>query len=155
MLDHIKSLLFSPGEPASDDADPLAAAAAAALLIEAAVMDGDFDDTERATITDLLARRFDLEADAVARLIEDGERAVETSVELYGVTRVLKDGLDHDGRLELMEMLWQVVLADGEVHDYEANLVRRVAGLLHVPDKEAGEARKKAIRRLDFDPGAA
>jgi uncharacterized tellurite resistance protein B-like protein len=154
MLDRIKSLLFSPAEPAGDADDPLAAAAVA-LLIEAALMDGNFDADERATISELLARRFDVDADEVQRLIEDGERAVAQSVELYGVTRVLKDGLDHDGRLELMEMLWQVVLADGEVHDFEANLLRRVAGLLHVPDKEAGEARKKASRRLDFGSGAA
>jgi len=153
MLARIRSLLFTPEAPLPD-ADPLPAAAAA-LLIEAAVMDGDFDADERAVIADLLGRRFDLEPGEVATLIEDGERAVAQSVELYGTTRVLKDGLDHQGRLEVMEMLWQVVLADGELHDYEANLVRRVAGLLHVPDKEAGEARKKAIRRLDFDPGAA
>ncbi len=154
MLATIKSLLFSPDVPPEDDTDPLAAAAAA-LLIEAAVMDGEFDADERATIAELLARRFDLAQDEVTALIAEGERTVEASVELYGITRVLKDGLDHDGRIELMEMLWQVVYADGQVHDYEANLVRRVAGLLHVPDKEAGEARKKAIRRLDFEPGAA
>lgn len=152
MLERIKSLLFSSAEPlpeAGAETDAIATAAVA-LLIEAAVMDGNFDPAERTTIANLLGKRFELSADAVERLIEEGERAVANSVELYGVTRVLKDGLDHAGRLQIMEMLWQVALADGQVHDYEANLVRRVAGLLHVPDKEAGQARKNALERLDF-----
>jgi len=150
MIDKIKALLFSENPPApADDGIP---AAAAALLIEAAVMDGDFDAAERGTIARLLEERFELPADQVEALIAEGERAVDAAVELYGITRVLKDGLDHEQRLELMEMLWQVVYADGVVHDYEANLVRRVAGLLYVPDKEVGLARKNALQRLDIKP---
>ena len=44
----------------------------------------------------------------------------------------------------LVELLWRVVLADGVVDDYEANLLRRVAGLIHVTDQDAGAARKRA-----------
>ena len=43
----------------------------------------------------------------------------------------------------LVELLWRVVLADGVVDDYEANLIRRVAGLIHVSDAQAGAARKR------------
>ena len=153
MINRIKALMFKPDALVPpEDKIP---AAAAALLIESAVLDGDFDAIERATIARLLGERFALSAPDVETLIEEGEKAVAEAVELYGVTRILKDGLDHDQRLELMEMLWEVVYADGIVHDYEANLVRRVAGLLHVPDKEVGLARKKALQRLDFAPGAA
>ncbi len=153
MIDKIKAMMFKSNEPVPpEDKIP---AAAAALLIESAVLDGEFDAAERETIAALLGERFELPAADVAALIEEGEAAVEQSVELYSITRVLKDGLDHDQRLALMEMLWQVVYADGVVHDYEANLVRRVAGLLHVPDKEVGLARKNALQRLDIAPGAA
>ena len=48
----------------------------------------------------------------------------------------------------LMEMLWEVVYADGELHDYEANLLRRTAGLLHVSDQESGAARKRVLARM-------
>ena len=50
-------------------------------------------------------------------------------------------------KLMLIELLWQIVLADGVVDDYEANLMRRVAGLIHVTDQQAGLARKKPKRR--------
>ena len=45
-------------------------------------------------------------------------------------------------------MLWEVAYADGALHDYESNLMRRLAGLLHVSDRDSGEARKRAIERL-------
>ncbi len=51
--------------------------------------------------------------------------------------------------LELMEMLWEVAYADGELHHLEANLMRRLAGLLQVPDRDSGAARKRALKRLD------
>jgi uncharacterized tellurite resistance protein B-like protein len=66
-------------------------------------------------------------------------------VELSRFIRRIRDGFDHDERVEMVEMLWRVVYADGVVHDHEANLLRRVAGLLYVSDRESGEARKRAI----------
>ena len=153
MLARIKSILFRPHDPVSlRDEVP---AAAAALLIECAVLDGGYDASARRMIARLLAKHFDLSAEELENLIMEGEEAVNQSVELYGITRVLKDALGQDERLELMVMLWQVVYADGELHDYEASLVRRVAGLLHVSDKEAGMARKKALECLDIIPTEA
>ena len=49
-----------------------------------------------------------------------------------------------------MEMLWDVVYADGELHHYEANLMRRLAGLLQVPDRDVGAAHQRARKRLDL-----
>ena len=153
MLARVKSILFRPDDPVSlRDEVP---AAAAALFIECAVLDGGYDDPERRMIARLLAERFELSADDLESLLVEGEEAVNQSVELYGVTRVLKDALGQNERLEFMVMLWQVVYADGNLHDYEASLVRRVAGLLHVPDKEVGIARKKALECLDIIPNEA
>ena len=118
--------------------------AAAALLVETAVMDGVFEDSERATITGLLASRFGVGADGAEALIDEAVAAVGQSSQLYEFTRVIKDRFDHTERIELVAMLWEVAYADGEVHDYEASLVRRVAGLIYVTDRESGEARKRA-----------
>ena len=81
------------------------------------------------------------------RLLDEADREAADSTDYYGVTRVLKDRLDEDGRIAIVEMLWEVACVDGEVHDYEANLVRRVAGLLHVPDRDAGEARRRVLKK--------
>jgi len=152
MIKRIKALMSGGREPAADeDAGDGVQAAAAALLIEAAVMDGEFDTQEHETITRLLSERFDLDGGEVAELIEAGRQTVEQSVELFAFTRVLKNTHDDAERIGLIEMMWEVAYADGELHDYEANLVRRVAGLLHVPDQQSGAARKRVLERLDID----
>lgn len=152
MMKRIKALMLGGEEPAADDvAGDGVQAAAAALLIEAAFMDGEFDSQEHETITRLLSERFDLNGGEVAELIEVGRQTVDRSVELFTFTRVLKNSHDDAERIDLIEMLWEVVYADGELHDYEANLVRRVAGLLHVPDQQSGAARKRVLERLDIN----
>ncbi len=70
-------------------------------------------------------------------------------------TRVVKDSFSHAERVELIEMIWEVVYADGERHDYEDSLMRRIAGLIYVSDRERGEARRRALARLGVaDRGA-
>jgi uncharacterized tellurite resistance protein B-like protein len=122
--------------------------AAAALMVEAAAMDAKFDAAERARIGELIRDRFALGADEAADLIAEAERAASTSVAWHGFTRAIKDGFDHTERVQLIEMLWEVAYADGELHDYEASLLRRVAGLLYVSDRDSGEARKRVLARL-------
>jgi len=151
MIERIRKLILGGGAPTNDAVDAVdAEAAAAALLVEAALIDGEFDDAERRTISELLAERFELSARDVEALILEAEATSSRAVELYGFARRAKDAFDHEGRVELIEMLWQVVYADGVVHDYEANLVRRLNGLLHVSDRESGEARKRVLERLDI-----
>lgn len=122
--------------------------AAAALMVEAASLDSAFDDVERARIEALLENHFALSSDEAKALLAAGEEASSDSVEWQGFTRSIKDGFDQVERIALIEMLWEVAYADGELHDYEASLIRRVTGLLYVPDRESGEARKRVLARL-------
>ena len=69
----------------------------------------------------------------------------ENAVEMSRFTSLLRDQFDHEERIEMIEMLWHVVYVDGKIHDHEANLLRRVAGLLYVSDRESGEARKRVV----------
>jgi uncharacterized tellurite resistance protein B-like protein len=66
----------------------------------------------------------------------------------YHYTKILKDNLDDAGRVRIIEMLWGVVLADGDADDYETNLMRRICGLLYVSDKDSGEMRKQVQERI-------
>jgi len=125
--------------------------AAAALLVEAAVLDGTFDDAERTTVTALLKNRFDLNDTEAADLLLHAEEANENSIELYSLTRTVKDQFDPDERVGMIEMLWEVAYADGVLHDYESNLVRRLAGLLYVTDRDSGDARKRVLAKLGLN----
>ena len=122
--------------------------AAAALMVEAARLDGDFDETERTRISDILHRRFALDDESAGTLIDAAIGAVDAIPEIYGFTRTLRQNFDHDERVAMLELLWEVAYADGELHDYEASLLRRVTGLLYVTDRESGAARKRALDRL-------
>jgi len=124
--------------------------AAAALMVEAAQLDDEFDTRERAKIRELVVARFELTSEEGDNLIEAAEARVADSIELHGFIRVVKSAFTPEERIELMEMLWEVVYADGELHHYEANLMRRLAGLLQVSDRESGLARKRARERLDL-----
>lgn len=150
MLDRIKAILRDrPVAQETDGFDQLQLAVAV-LLVEAARMDNEFDADERAAIAQLLVRRFDLDAPAAERLVQRAEDHAEQSVEFYTLTRTVKDAFEHEDRVEFMQMLWEVAYADGVLHDHEANLMRRVTGLLHVDDRESGEARKRALRQLGY-----
>ena len=149
MLDRISSLFSGSKELGSDDESELSKnLAAAALLIETAYMDEEFDESERAVISDLVQRRFDLDTAVCQDLLVEAESAVVRSQQLYEFTRAVNDRFTPEQRIEIMEMLWEVVYADGEVHDFEVSLLRRVGGLIYVSDRDRGLARQRVVDRL-------
>jgi uncharacterized tellurite resistance protein B-like protein len=150
MLDRLHRLLTGrpPEAPPAAHSFEERQLAAAALLVEAATMDSSFDAAERGRIAELVQERFALGAEEALDLIAEAERAVAASVQWHGFTSAIKDGFDHAERVALVEMLWEVAYADGRLHDYEASLLRRIAGLLYVSDRESGEARKRVLARL-------
>lgn len=117
--------------------------AAAALMVEVAVQDGDFSGDEKKTILSLLVERLGLGADEADELLGHAINTQDNSNQILSFTRKIKDHFDEAGRLRIMEMLWHVVYADGHEDDYESNLMRRIAGLLYVSDKASGEIRRK------------
>ena len=148
MLDRLRKMFGAdeagadgPGHHSVDDLH----LAAAVLLVETARMDDAIGEDERAMIVELVRSRFELSDEAVESVVELADQVAHDAVELSRFTRRIRDDFDHEERIEMIEMLWRVVYADGVVHDHEANLLRRVAGLLYVSDRESGEARKRAI----------
>lgn len=121
--------------------------AVAALLVEAARMDTLIDGAERETIERLLAERYGLPPDEVRLLVSHGERRAEDAVELFQFTRRLVPLLDEEERTALIEMLWEVALADGALHPLEDSLIRRIAGLIYVSDQARGAARQRVLAR--------
>ena len=123
--------------------------ALAGLLIEAAMADGSLDADERAQIAAALEADLHMGSDEVASVIDAALAAQEARVEIHGLTRSIRAETDAEDRAAIMEMAWMVVLADGELHEYEAQLMRRLAGLLYVDDIDSGRAQKRARARLE------
>jgi uncharacterized tellurite resistance protein B-like protein len=121
--------------------------AAAALLVGGAVIDGQVDTEERRKLKAIFQTRFDLGGDEALRLLGEAEAREHEAVDLYRFTSVLCRELDQDGRKRIVEMLWEVVMADGVVHEFEANLVWRAAELLGVSTRDRVLLRKAVASR--------
>jgi uncharacterized tellurite resistance protein B-like protein len=121
--------------------------ASAALLVHASAIDGHVDAVERRKLKELLRARFDLDNDALRRLLGEADAREMESVDLYQFTSVLCRALDQEGRKRIVEMLWEVVLADGVVHEFEGNLVWRAAELLGVSTRDRVTLRKAVESR--------
>jgi uncharacterized tellurite resistance protein B-like protein len=110
--------------------------AAAALLVHVGMIDGNFSDVERAKLHTVLKRCFNLDDAAAEALIVQATVAEQEAVDLYHFTSQLNRSLDEEGRLRMVEMMWQVVYADHQVTEFEDNLVWRAADLLGVSQQE-------------------
>ena len=148
MIKKIRELLGLSSEViASDDEIDDMKLAASALLVEVAMVDRDFNPAERDRIIQFVKTKFSLEETIASQLILRAEAEVEGSVQLYGITSAIRHGLSYEDRVELIECLWKVAYADGQVDPFEDQLMRRIGELIYVTDKDRGTARKKAINR--------
>lgn len=121
--------------------------AAAALMVEAALTDGDFAVVEQQRIAELLAWRFDISDQAATGLVGETETLMRTRVDFHAFSNTLLTDFTPTERLQMIELLWEVVYADGHVDEMEQHLMRRITGLLQVPDQQAGAARKRVADR--------
>jgi len=109
--------------------------AAAALLFHVTAIDGTITEEERDRLRALLRERFSLDDAGLDDLMAAAEDADRQAVDLYGFTSVLKSRLDADERARIVGMMWDLVYADGRVHEFEDNLIWRTAELLGVPSQ--------------------
>ena len=110
--------------------------AAAALLVHAAEIDGNISDVERTTLHQVIKRHFDLDETQTNTLLAEATQAEHEAVDLYHFTRLLNRALDEDGRRRMVEMMWEIVYADGRVTEFESNLIWRAADLLGISSRE-------------------
>ncbi len=146
MLDRLKNLISNltgerPDAKTFDENDHRLAAAA--LLIHTIAIDGFIDDEEKETLQKILQRHFDLSEQETGELISEATEKDNEAVDLYGFTSVIKRSFDQQGRQNMVEMLWEIVYADGIVHEFEDNLVWRVAELLGVSTRDRMRLKSK------------
>ncbi|MDO8876444.1 MAG: TerB family tellurite resistance protein [Pseudolabrys sp.] len=128
--------LVEGDRPANDYGENDYRLAAATMLVHTAAIDGNISDSERARLHDVLKQRFNLDDAATDRLVEEATEAESKAIDLYQFTTRLNRSLDDAARARLVEMMWQIVFADGAVTEFEDNLIWRAADLLHVPREQ-------------------
>lgn len=120
----------------------------AALLVHASRIDGEEDVQETEHLSELIKTKFELSDEQTAELVNRGRAHDDQTVDLYSYTRVLTEHLDPEGRANIVEMLWEIVLSDKVIDDYEAHLVWRVAELLRISTRERVLLRQRVAARL-------
>tara|TARA_B100000989_G_scaffold290740_1_gene264263 strand:+ start:327 stop:773 length:447 start_codon:yes stop_codon:yes gene_type:complete len=117
----------------------------ASILIECGYEDGNLSEEEKLRISLILEKKLKLPNADVNKIIQDALDNKNKSVEIYSLIRDLREKLPHDEILNLFVSMWEVILIDNNIDDFEAALMRKLVGLFHITDRESADARKKAL----------
>lgn len=128
------------GEKFSND-DPRLAAAA--LLFHIMDVDGETRESERKKLSSMLSAKYGLKGDALRQLIRAAEQADQEAIDLSGFTSVLRRQLDQQARLDFIALMWEMVYADGDVSEVEADVVWRVAELIGIREDDRISIQKR------------
>ena len=131
LYDDIMSRI-SAEDLAADERDATIQMATAVLMVDVALVDTTFDEAEFDRMIQLIKDQFHLSTEAAADLINAANAEADDLISVYEFTKVLHEYLDHDDKARVVELLWAVACADGELDKYENSLVLKVSDLLHV-----------------------
>ena len=135
MINKIKDLIgnFSKTEELNEEPDiSTLNSACAALLVEIAFADKDFEEREKQSLKESLIQTYDIEESAVQEIIDDAQQAVNESTSLYAYTRIVNDEFEYNDKLDLLRNLWKVAYSDGNLDKYEEHLIRKISDLIHI-----------------------
>ncbi len=118
------------------------------LMIEAANSDGNIAKNEVDKIKTTLINIFQENPNDVQKYLNDALNNRNNSKSLFYYTSKINKEYTPEKKLILIEILWEIVLSDGEIHDYESSLIRRLSGLLYISDVNSGNARKRALNKI-------
>ena len=143
MLNIFKSLKENKGniESASDEEKGIMIST---LLVEAAKSDGDFSEYEINKIKKIVSNKLHFDEDLTNSIFDKALEISQDSVELYSLTKDIKDNFTKDEILNIFVYLWKVILSDGVIDDYESGLIRNLTGLFHLTGKEVAETKATA-----------
>ena len=118
------------------------------LLIEAANTDGNITQDELSQISKSLINVFKEDSKKVEESLLKALNNKDNSRSLYFYTSKLNRSFSDEKKIILIEVLWEVILSDNQIHDFETNLIRRLAGLLYISDVQCGNAKIRATQKV-------
>jgi uncharacterized tellurite resistance protein B-like protein len=150
MLDGLRQFIADIVAPnaqgrAFDDTDYRLAATA--LLVHVVSLDGEPTEVEKRKLHSLIESRFKLDPGTADRLIASATRVEGEAVDLYHFTSVIMRSVNEEGRLRIVEMMWELVYADGQVSEFEDNVVWRAADLLGVASRDRIDLKHRVAER--------
>ena len=104
----------------------------AALLVEIAFADKDFDETEKASLKQSLIEAYAIDESDIEEIIRDAEDTVSESTSLYGYTSIVNTEFQYEDKLKLLRNLWKIAYADGYLDKYDEHLLRKISDLIHI-----------------------
>src|ERR1700738_1004506 len=117
--------------------------AATALLVHVISLDGEPSEAEKRKLHSLIESRFGLDPGRADQLIVSATLVEGEAVDLYRFTSVIMRSVNEEGRLRIVEMMWELVYADGQVSEFEDNVVWRAADLLGVSSRDRIDLRHR------------
>ena len=120
----------------------------AGLMIEAANTDGNISQIELDKISNSLINTFKEERAEVEKVLNDAIDDKDNAKSLHYYTSKINKSFTDEKKFVLIETLWEIILSDNQIHDFESNLIRRLAGLLYISDVNCGNAKITALGKL-------
>ncbi|GGI82144.1 TerB family tellurite resistance protein [Shewanella gelidii] len=120
--------------------------AAASLLVEVIYADEDFDQAEAAILPELLHQTLQIEQQEAASLIEAAKQARHDSTSLFEFTAEINDQFDLEQKKQLILAMWRVAYADGQLCQFEDQIIRRTADLFYLKHSEIMQMRNRAMK---------
>ena len=121
--------------------------AATALLVHVISLDGEPTELEKRKLHTLIESSFGLDRGTADQLIASATLVEGEAVDLYHFTSVIMRSVDEAGRLRIVEMMWELVYADGQVSEFEDNVVWRAADLLGVSSRDRIDLKHRVAGR--------
>ena len=117
------------------------------LLLEACQIDGDTGNIEIEYIKKLLINKFNFTSDQAEKNLVEALEKSDERIEIFSQIKIILNEMNHEERIDVIEMMWGVILSDGIVDDFEANLMRRMNGLLYISGEESAIAKQRALNQ--------
>ena len=117
------------------------------LLLEACQIDGDTGKIELEYIKKLLINKFNFTQDQAEKNLNEALEKSDERIEIFSQIKIILNEMNHEERIDIIEMMWGVILSDGIVDDFEANLMRRMNGLLYISGEESALAKQRALNQ--------
>ena len=146
MLDAIRSFFGAsmvPESPEEEVGEQDVRLAACALLIEIAYADEEFTEDEEQHLVSAVRQQYGLEEEEADQLLELADKARASAVDLWQFTKLIKQNYSLGQKMVLVEVMWGLVYADGQLSSHEESLIRRVCHLLDLAPGYLADVRKR------------